>query len=675
MIHKKISKIWYGGDYNPDQWPSDLWIEDVRLFKLAGIDVGTFPVFSWAKLQPEEGRYDFSWLDAVLDLFSVHGLYACLATSTAAVPPWMAARYPDVLETMGDGMKRQYGGRHNFCPNSPSYRKFSSLLAGKMAERYAGHPALAAWHVNNEYYSRCYCENCEKAFRVYLQRKYATLDRLNEVWNTSFWGHTFSDWNHITLPSVRTEHWSENQTMFQGITLDYYRFVSDSLLECFILERDAIRAHDSGGVITTNLMGAFKGLDYFKWAKEMDIVSWDSYPAMDTPASETALRHDLMRGLKDGAPFMLMEQTPSQQNWQPYNSLKRPGVMRLQSWQAVARGSDTVMFFQLRRSRGACEKFHGAVIEHAGHGHTRVFKEIAALGDELKRCGSEIIQSRVVSEIGILFDWENWWAIEMSSGPSIALKYMDQMRRWHGALWSQNYPVDFVGLDADFSKYKVLIAPVLYMVKTGLDTKLERFVAAGGIFLTTFFSGIVDENDLVVLGGYPGKLRKLLGVWAEEIDALLPDARNAMEMESGTGLFSGTYECSLLCDLLHTEGAETLAVYGRDFYRGMPCLTRNDFGRGSAWYVATCPESAFLERLAAHLAGLKGIVPVLRAVPGLEVVRRVRGSDSYIFVLNHSDSPLRFSAGRSPCYDLLSGVALPDAVDVEAHGVLVLKEQ
>ncbi|WP_028551236.1 beta-galactosidase [Paenibacillus sp. UNC451MF] len=677
MINSKLPKIFYGGDYNPDQWPREIWDEDMRLFKLAGIDVATVAVFSWALLQPDEVTYDFTWLDEILDKMAQNGVYACLATSTAAVPAWMAKRYPDVLRVTSDGKQRKFGGRHNFCPSSPSYRRFSRLMARKMAERYGNHPALAVWHVNNEYGGSCYCNQCEKAFRVWLKKRYGTLDAVNKAWNTRFWGHTFHDWDEIVLPSALTEQLGDGKTTFQGISLDYNRFNSDALLECYQAEYEELKAVTPHIKVTTNLMGTFKPLDYFKWAKSMDIVSWDNYPRYDTPVSVTAMRHDLMRGLKDGEPFMLMEQTPSQQNWQAYNSLKRPGVMRLWSYQAVARGADTVMFFQLRRSMGACEKYHGAVIEHVGHEHTRVFRECAQLGDELQRLGDTLLDSRLDSKVAILFDWDNWWAVEMSSGPSKELKYVDEMMKYYKALFDHNIQVDLIGEDTPLDSYQIVIAPLLYMVKPGFAKKLEYYVQQGGRFVTTFFSGIVNENDLVTLGGYPGELRSLLGIWAEEIDALPPEASNDMVMTTSFGeLDAGsTYGCRLLCDLIHSEGAEVLAEYGSDFYQGMPVLTRNRFGQGEAWYVATSPNAEFMDRLLLSICRDSGIEPLLHAPEGIEVTRRTKQGQQFTFVLNHNDHPAAVDLGEVMYKDLLDGNNRSGVTELPAKGVWILQDE
>lgn len=585
----------------------------------------------------------------------------------------MATKYPDILRVDKDGRKRKFGGRHNSCPNSPTYRLYSERIADKLAERYKDHPAVLVWHVSNEYGGDCYCDNCERAFRVWLKEKYQTLDQLNTAWNTAFWGHTFYDWDEIVLPSNLSEEWGDRSTNFQGISLDYSRFNSDSMLNCYKLEYNAIKKHVPESVVTTNLMGFFKQLDYFKWAKYMDIISWDSYPSLTTPPSETAMANDLMRGLKDGMPFMLMEQTPSQQNWQPYNSLKRPGVMRLQSYQTVAHGADTVMFFQLRRSIGACEKYHGAVIEHVGHENTRVFREVAQLGEELQRIGDRLLDSRADAKAAIVFDWDNWWAIEKSSGPTIALNYVQQIHKYYASFYNRNVQVDMVSVDTDLSAYDLVVAPVLYMVKPGFAEKLEAFVENGGTFLTTFFSGIVNENDLVTVGGYPGELRKMLGIWVEEIDALFPDQKNKIVLKDKFGKLQGSYECGMLCDLLHTEGAEVIAEYGEDFYKGMPAVTRHTFGKGEAYYVATDPEQGFLDELIEKITTDKGIQPNLSAPSGVEVSRRVKDGISYLFVLNHNTEAVSYDLGQLKAEDLISGNQLSGTVSIEGRDVHILE--
>ncbi len=525
-----------------------------------------------------------------------------------------------------------------------------------------------AWHISNEYGGECYCENCEKKFREWLKEKYKTIEEVNRVWDTAFWGHTFYDFEDIVAPSHLSEHWSSDQSTFQGISLDYRRFNSESILNAYRLEYDAVHRITPDIPITTNLMGTYQPLDYQMWARYMDFVSWDNYPANDTPISGVALRHDLMRGLKQGKPFALMEQTPSVTNWLPYNMLKRPGVMRLWSYQAVAHGADTVMFFQMKRSIGACEKYHGAVIDHAGHENTRVFREVAALGAELERLGSQTLGARSDAKTAIVFDWDNWWGISYSAGPSIYLDYCKEAERYYKALFDLHIPVDMIGVEDDLSAYDLVIAPVLYMVKTGYDEKLRAYVKNGGRFLTTFFSGYVDEHDLVTVGGYPGKLRDILGIWVEEEDALPEDMQNAFHYNGKT------HPASMLCDLLHTEGAEALAFYEKDFYAGMPVLTKNAFGKGFGYYVATQSDDAFYREYLGEICREAGIEPVMDAPDGIEVTRRVNENGTFIFILNHTEEPQVMAIPFAGC-DLLGGKSYEegDALTLAAKDVSIIK--
>lgn len=666
----KVNKIVYGGDYNPEQWPEEIWADDMRLLKEANIDIVTLNVFSWAALQPSEETYDFSKLDKIMEMVRDNGLQVCLATSTGAHPAWMAKKYPDILRTEFNGLKRKFGGRHNSCPNSPTYEKYSFRLAQKIAERYRDYNNIVAWHISNEFGGECYCENCEKAFRVWLKKKYQTIENVNRAWNTAFWGHTFYDWDEIVLPNLLSEHFEQDRSQFQGITVDYKRFNSESILECYKREYDALKAITPDIPITTNLMGFYKPLDYKMWAKYMDVVSWDNYPSNEDSPAQIAMSHDLMRGINGGEPFLLMEQTPSVTNWLPYNALKRPGVMRLWSYQAVAHGSDSVMFFQMRRTVGACEKLHGAVIDHVGTNETRVFREVKALGAELKELGEQTLGAVTDAKAVIYFDWDNWWAIECSAGPNCDLKYKDEIYNYYQALYKLNIPVDIVGPEDDLGKYQLLIAPILYMTKTGYDEKIRTFVKNGGTFVTTFFSGIADEHDLIVTGGYPGKLRDIMGIWVEESDALPSGAENHFTYRGKA------YPAKLLCDLSHLEGAEALSVYEEDFYAQMPAITKNQFGDGRAYYVATRSNEEFYQTLMADICEECGVESLLAPQENLEVTMRRNENGRFLFLLNHADREQETVMTEAGCGLLeKQEYAAGDVVSVPAKGVQIIRLQ
>ena len=665
-----VKKMLYGGDYNPEQWDEAVWEEDMRMFRLAGIDCVTLNVFSWAALQSDEVTYHFERLDKIMELVRKNNLKVVMATSTAAHPAWMAKKYPEVLRTEFNGMKRKFGSRHNSCPNSPVYQKYSVALARKLAERYGTYDNIVTWHISNEYGGECYCENCEKAFRVWLKEKYGSIEALNKAWNTSFWGHTFYDWDEIVVPNLQSEHFAQNRTTFQGISLDYRRFNSDSILHNYLGEYEAVKAVTPHIPVTTNLMGFYKALDYQKWAGYMDVVSWDNYPDPTDPPALVAMRHDLMRGLKQGAPFMLMEQTPSVTNWQSYNLLKRPGDMRLISYQAVAHGADTVRFFQMRRSIGACEKFHGAVIDHVGTENTRVFREVSQLGEELKQLGDTTLDSRTPSKAAMLVDWDNWWALEYSAGPSCDLKYMDELANYYTALYDNNISVDIISAQDPLDDYKVVIAPVMYMTKPGADEKIRKFVSEGGTFVTTFLSGLVDEHDLVITGGYPVKLRDILGIWVEETDALPSYMKNSFSWNGKD------YDCGLICDIMHMENAQALACYDKDFYEGTPVLSKNEFGTGHAYYVATRAGQDFYADFLNKVLKEQGVEPVFKPCKGVEITLRRKEETNFLFFLNHNPRESVLIAEK-PGTDLLTGKEYcpGDEIVLQTKGVVLFKEQ
>lgn len=661
-ISPKAPFLWHGGDYNPEQWSPDVWAEDFRLMQKAGMTAATVGVFSWVSLQPAEDRFTFDWLDAVIDGLHASGIQVILATPSAAQPAWMSQAYPDVLRSDEFGTRRQQGGRTNYCPNSPNYRRLSANMARALAERYGQHPAIILWHVSNEYAGACYCETCAAEFRAWLQAKYGTLDELNARWWTRFWSHAYTDWSQIMPPRQDAE------TLTHGLNVDYFRFMSESQLACYRNERDVLRSITPDIPITTNLMAAYKPLDYRQWAKELDVVSWDCYPNPNHAPGDIAFMHDLMRGVKDGQPFLLMEQTPSSQNWQAVNALKRPGVLRLWSYLAVAHGADSVMYFQWRRGRGGCEKLHGAVIEHSGREDTRVFREVSQLGAELRRLGDAVIGAAVEARVGVMFDWDNWHALDDAVGPVRDKRYVETVRKHYRALYGKNIAVDLVFPDSDFSRYDLIVAPLLYMVKAGVGEKIEAFVADGGTFVATYLSGLVDDTDLAFENGYPGALSRVLGVWVEEIDALYPDQRNTIVMVDG----SGEYPCQHIADLLHAEGADVLATYGSDFYAGMPVLTRNAFGAGAAYYIASDPDPAFLDRFYGELLRQHGIAAPFAAPAGVEVATRVKDGQPIWFLLNHNAAPASVDIGAEPRHDLLSGETLNGVVALEGYGVRIL---
>ncbi|HWO67511.1 MAG TPA: beta-galactosidase, partial [Umezawaea sp.] len=518
---------------------------------------------------------------------------------------------------------------------------------------------------------------CGAAFRDWLRKRYGGLDRLNHAWNTTFWSHTFTDWEQVPPPNALSEHWrGPNHTAFQGITLDYRRFTSDALLGAFLAEKAAIREHVADTPVTTNLMGLYQPIDYHRWAPHLDFASWDNYPPEDPSPARTAARmalaHGLVRGLKGGDPFWVMEQTPSTTASRDVNAVKRPGVLRLWSWQSVAHGADAVLYFQMRQSRGACEKYHGAVLDHAGRTDTRVFREVAALGAEFARVGDAVLGARTPARVALVVDWDSWWAVEMSDGPNRNVRYVDVLAAYHRALWQANVPLDVVPVTADLRGYDVVLAPLLHMVKDDLAERVWDLVDRGGSFLATVLSGRVDEDDNAFLADVPGPFAGLFGLRVDETDAQRPDVVNPVALGDSEHGARHVFEV-----VVPEPSTEVVGTYGADFYAGTPAVTRAARGRGSAWYVGTLLDDDGVAAVVRSVLDEHGLVGPLADVPDVEVAERVTADGvRHLFLLNHSGSGVTV-----PCpadgVDLLGGGAWAagDELELAPTAVVLLRCQ
>ncbi len=639
----KTEKLLHGGDYNPEQWLNrpDILEKDIEMLKEAGCNVVSLGIFSWSTLEPEEGVYQTEWLENIVNKLYENGIYTILATPTGARPKWMADKYPEVLRVDENRRRMLFGFRHNHCYTSPVYREKTAKINCLLSQRLGKHPGVILWHVSNEYGGECHCPLCQEAFRNWLREKYGTIENLNDRWCTTFWSHTYQSFDQIESPS------SIGETQLHALNLDWKRFVTHQTADFLHHEIQAIREGGSTLPTTANLMYYYDGLDYFRLAKEIDVVSWDTYPTwhkeevMET-AYDNGMCHDLMRSLKN-KPFFQMESCPGSTNWQGVSKLKKPGILFSQSMQAIAHGGEGALYFQIRQSRGASEKFHGAVIDHYGGKDTRVFKEVAKTGQALAQI-SELAGSRVVSKAAILFDWSSRWAMEDSQGPrNKGLHYMEVLRKVYRGFRKKGLNVDLIDMDCNLSGYEILAIPMGYMFKEGFAEKVRAFVEKGGTLITTYWSGIADDTDRCYLGGTPYGFMEVLGIRSEEIDGLYDWEENQMVPVKDNELgLSKTYTCKYLCDLVKVQTARTLMTYGSDFYKGYPCLTVNEYGEGKAWYVACDGEKEFYEDFIGralddrHIAGA-----VKEEIPeGLEITTRETDSIRYYIYQNFGESPV-----------------------------------
>jgi beta-galactosidase len=666
----------HGADYNPEQWlhQPEILARDMELMKKAQVTSLSIGIFSWTSYEPSEGVYTFDWLDVVMDTLAKNGLFAFLATPSAAKPTWLSEKYPEIRRVREDGTRELSGSRHNHCPSSPIYREKLFALNSRLAERYKNHPALALWHINNEVGGDCLCELCMERFHSWLKDKYGDLDTLNRLWWSRFWNHTFTEWSQIRPHDYGMD----------SMILDRRRFANELHVDFLRQEIAAVKHHTPHIPCTTNFMGSIESLDYWQWAPALDIIANDSYPAYDSRANtwqraaDSSFNFDMMRSFKGGKPWLLMESTPSSVNWHRVNKLKRPGVHKMEMVQALAHGAEGFHYFQWRKGRAGFEKYHGAVVDHAGHEHTRVFGEVAQFGSMLRGLDA-LIGSTVKAEAALLFDPQVGWSVMDSAGikrnahsePYSDNTYARFCKDHYRGLWRQGISIDTINSAQDFSRYKLLVAPALHMLLPGVAGRLKQFVAEGGTLLCTCLSGWVNEHNSTLLGGWPGDgLMELFGLWDEETDYLYEDDSNALCCESANALgIEGSFALGDICAVIHPTTATVLARYSQDYYATTPVLTVNQYGKGKAYYLAAKAGDDFLEQLYGAIVAQAGVSPLMESKlpPGVGVCKRSNGTQDFYFFINYDREARSLNLGSARFRDMENGALLSGTLELAPY--------
>ncbi|MEU9733940.1 beta-galactosidase [Streptomyces sp. NPDC048002] len=667
---KGLTRLAFGGDYNPEQWPESVWQEDVRLMREAGVTMVSAGIFSWALLEPSRGTYDFGWLDRLLDLLHENGIRVDLGTPTVVPPVWFYREHPEALPLAADGTRYEFGSRGAICHSNADYRAAAANITTKLAERYAGHPVLAMWHVHNEYgvpVSACYCDSCAAHFRRWLQTTYGTVEGVNEAWGTAFWGQRYTDFAQINPPRTTPTVGNPAQA------LDYRRFADATMRENFVAERDILHRLTPGVPVTTNFMTALSqcdSVDYWAWGREVDIVTNDHYLITDGRRTHVnlAMAADLTRSVAGGAPWILLEHSTSGVNWQPRNPAKAPGQMARNSLAHVARGSEGAMFFQWRQSRRGAEKFHSAMVPHGGT-DTRVWREVVELGAHLDSL-STIRGTRTRADVAVLWDWNSWWAQTLDWRPSEDHDPRERADAFYEALWDRHLTVDFAHPEADLSAYPLVVVPALYLMTEAAGANLRRYVENGGTLVVSYFSGIVDEHDAVHEGAYPGALRDVLGLTVEEFSPLLKG--DSVRVDGVEGAEDVELTGDVWTEFVVPRGAETVWTYADGLTAGRPAVTRHRLGEGTAWYVSTRLDAHGLDALLGRAAEDAGIAPRDGLAHDVEVVRRDGESGSYLFAINHSPSDAKVPL-EAHGTELLTGERAAGRLEVPAGAVRVVR--
>ncbi|WP_418392810.1 beta-galactosidase [Victivallis lenta] len=657
----------HGGDYNPDQWleQPEILEEDFRLMDKAHCNAFSVGIFSWGQIEVEEGKFEFGWLDELFDRAAKYGKRLFLATPSAAKPGWMGKKYPETCLVKRDGVRLEWCARQTNCLHSPVFREGVAAVNRKLAERYADHPALAGWHISNEYGSECFCPVCREKFHAFLEERYRTLENLNRCYWSAFWGHHLTAWDQI----------DPCDDCIGAVRLDWRRFMTRTVADFMRMEVAAVREF-SDLPATTNMMGMYLPLNYFEIAKACDFIADDCYPSWyngraDEAASDVSMLHDMHYTMMD-KPFLMMESCPGVTNWKPYMKMRRPGEFEREMLLALGHGADGTMYFQWRKGLGNCEQFHGAVVGHDGTSDTLVFRSVAEYGEKLGGIAGAAGSRKAPAGAALLFDWEARWALDFARafGGAERKKHDETIRLHYRTLWEKNLELAVIGPEQEFDRYKLIVAPMLFLLRRETAGRLTRFVERGGTLVMTYLSGCVDENNHCFAGGNPGgpELRKLFGIWSEDIDGLEPSDSQALRYGGG---------CHEVCDyaeLIHAEGAEVLASYERDFYAGTPAVTVNRYGKGKAVYLGARTGLDFLRKFYGDLTRECGLSPVLPGLPEtVRAARRIASDGSeYFFLANMGEGEAAVRLPE-PMADIWNGAAAAASVRLPPRGSAVLK--
>lgn len=665
--------MYFGAAYYPEHWPRERWARDAQLMKEANFNVVRMAEFAWSKLEPEEGRYDFSWLDEAIEIMAAHGIKTVLGTPTATPPKWLMDKYPEIYMRDRFGQVRGFGSRRHYCYNSPIYREYTKKIVWKMAEHYGNNPNVIGWQIDNEFgcqdTGQCYCENCRRAFIAWLKKKYGSLEELNKTWGTVFWSQTYTDWEQIILPTYCVCENSDPNIHGHnpGLLLDFYRFSSDSIVSYQKLQIDEIRKA-ANQPITHNLMGHFEEIDYFDLAKDLDFVSWDNYPKMPWNRSDyesVSMAHDLMRGVKNQN-FWVMEQQSGPCGWSFLGDTPAPGQLRLWTYQAIAHGAEGIVYFRWRACTFGAEQYWYGILDHDGVPRRR-YREIKEVGQELTRVKDWFAGAKVNAKVAIIKSYDNLWS-HRSQPHNPDFNYTKLLFSYYQPFLNSNINADVVSIDCDLSLYKLVVMPAFNLMKQEIKDKLAAYVREGGHLILTFRSGTRNWDNRMTTETLPGMLRDLAGIEVEEFDSLCHGRKLQVNGVMGTG------EVSIWAELLKPQTAKVLARYAGGHYDGQAAITVNGFGKGKVYYVGCNLDECALHRLLqliAHQAGIEHAVNW--PIPGVEVVERVsRDGQPYIMVLNHNSWPV-CAAVPGNYTDLLTGKAVSEILELEPYGVAVLR--
>lgn len=660
--------MYFGADYYPEQWSEERWIIDAAMMREAKINIVRLAEFSWVKLEPEEGIYDFQWLDRAIDVLENEGIKVIIGTPTATPPKWLMDKYPDIYPETKDGRTYEFGIRRHYCPNNRIYWEYTKTIVERISRHYCDHSNVVAWQIDNEFGDQCYCDDCLTDFRLWLKDKYGTIEKLNSEWGTIFWSQSYKSWDELIIPKGYKEPISY-LLHNPGLSLDYFRFSSDSYIRYQKIQIDIIKKYTEKPV-THNFMVQYGELDYYNLGKDLDFISLDNYPNLawrKSSYSRISMAHDHTRCIKNKN-FWLMEQQSGPCGWMTLGETPEPGQIKLWTYQAIAHGAEAVIYFRWRAATFGREQYWYGILDHDGIPRRR-YSEIKQIGDELETLSEFITDSKMKSEVAIIKSYDNLWSHRISPHNEM-FDYNNLLISYYEALLNHYVNVDVSSVQCDFSKYRIVFMPAFDLMTEEIRNKCKEYVKSGGTLVLTFRSGTRNWNNKMTTLTLPGEFKEMAGVELEEFDSIGNTDRHVLVKGQ-----IGECSASIWCDILKPMGAEVLALYDSHYYKGKPAITVNPYGKGCVYYIGCDLDQASMDRLIGSIVEKSGILSIFKTkIPGIEAIKKEKNGIEYHIILNHNNSKVTIQLDGE-FTEVLSEKNISDKLLMNVYGVSVLRGQ
>lgn len=656
-----------GAYYYPEHWDESQWERDLKRMHELGFEFTHFAEFAWAQLEPQEGVYDFSWLDRAVALAAKYDLKVVMCTSTATPPVWLSRKYPEILLKSEDGTVQDHGARQHASFASPVYRKLAYRMIEELARHYGNDSRIIGWQLDNEPAVQFdYNQAAEEAFREFLKEKYHhNIQELNAAWGTAFWSEVYSQFEEITLPKTAQMFMNHHQI------LDYRRFAAKQTNDFLNEQCRLIKKYAKNQWVTTNYIPDYdKG--HIGGSKDLDFVSYTRYMVYGDNEGigrrgyrvgnplRIAMANDFFRPVN--GTYGVMELQPGQVNWGSINPQPLPGAVRLWLWSVFAGGSDFICTYRYRQPLYGTEQYHygivgtdGVTVTPGGREYEQFMKEIRSLRKDY-RPKEDKPETYLKRKTAILWNPENYWSIDRQK-QNATWNTFAHVDKYYRTLKSYAAPVDFISEEKDFSQYPVMIVPAYQLADKELVARWKKYVEEGGNLVLTCRTAQKDRFGRLPEAPFGSMIDELTGNHIEFYDLLLSQDPGQVKMDGKV------YTWNTWGEILQPGTSnEVWATYTNEFYEGKPAVTFRKLGKGSVTYIGVDSSDGVLERQVLDKLYSRLQIEVMNLPYGVTMEYR----NGLGIVLNYSDQPYQFALPQG-------AKVLIGTPNIATAGVLVFK--